>query len=95
MIAWKGVVKLGKVRIPLAGIIAALIFVMAHIGLDLFPLQILYFNTGQLIFAFIFGIFYSILFYETKSILAPIITHNIVDGIGTLIDYVLTLIFLQ
>lgn len=95
IIAWKKVIHIGRINLPVAGIISALIFVMAHIGFSLFPFQIIYFNTGQLIFSFIFGIFYAIIFYETKSILVPIVTHNIVDGIGTLIDYLLTLIFIK
>lgn len=93
MMAWKGVIQIGKVHIPIAGLISACLFAVAHIGFTMYPLQITYYNPLQLVFAFLFGIYYAIVFYETKSIVVPIITHNCIDGVGTLIDYLFVLVF--
>jgi membrane protease YdiL (CAAX protease family) len=93
MAGWRGVVPIGKVHLPIAGILSALLFTLAHVGYSLDPLSITYMDPGQLLFAFLFGMFYAVAYYETKSILVPIITHNIIDGVGTLIDYLLTLLF--
>lgn len=90
MTAWKENISIGKVRIYFSGILSALIFVIAHVGYGVFPFEILYFNIGQMISAFVFGLFYSIAYIETGSLIAPIVSHNIVDGIGTVIDWVLT-----
>ena len=92
MISIKSFIKIGKIEIPTAGIIAAVIFAIAHVGINFMPFQIVYYNVGQLIAAFVFGVFYSIIFVKTKSLLAPIIIHNVIDGVGTTIDYILTLI---
>ncbi len=95
MIAWKEVLTLGNIELPIAGVIAALLFTAAHLGISFNPLAIIHANPGQLLFAFIFGIVYAILFYRTRSILVPIVIHNVIDGLGTLIDYLLTCIFLS
>jgi uncharacterized protein len=95
MIAWKEVLPLGNLELPVAGIIAALLFTAAHLGISFNPFEVIYANPGQLAFAFIFGIVYAILFYRTRSILVPIVIHNVIDGLGTLIDYLLTCICLS
>jgi len=90
--AWNGFFYIGKVRIHYAGILSALIFVMAHVGFKIFPFEIMYYNIGQMASAFVFGLFYSIVYMETRSLVAPIAAHNIVDGIGTVVDWALTCI---
>ncbi len=92
MVAWQNSFRIGKYKISLAGIIAAVFFTLAHIGFNFVPFQITYYNIGQLIFAFIFGVFYSIVYMQTKSLLAPIIIHNVIDGLSTFIDYILTIV---
>ncbi len=89
---WSGHIKLGNLEIPIAGMIAALFFSLAHVGFSLFPFQIVYCDPMQLIFAFVFGVFYAILLDKTKSLLAPILVHNAIDGFGTVIDILLTVI---
>lgn len=88
LMTWKAEVSLGTLEIPVAGIITALLFAVAHVGFDLVPFQITYYNSGQLFFALIFGMAYATVFYKTKSILVPICMHNCIDGVGTLIDFV-------
>lgn len=88
--SWKGIVNIGKLTVPVSGILAALIFTCAHISCNLFPLKF-YFSTGQLIAAFGLGIFYAIVFYKTKSLLAPMLCHSISDGLSFIIVYLLNL----
>lgn len=92
MISWKKIYSFKTIEIPLAGIIAAILFSMAHIGINFYPFKVTYYDPIQLFFAFSFGIFYSIIFYKTKSIIAPIVTHNIIDGGSTLIDFLFSIL---
>ena len=88
--SWKGIIRIGKLIIPVSGIIASLIFTYAHMSYTLFPLRF-YYNPGQLIAAFGLGIFYAIIFYRTKSLLGPMLCHNISDGLGFIIVYLLSI----
>ena len=88
--SWKGIINFGKLTIPVTGILAALIFTYAHISYTIFPLKF-YFSIGQLIAAFGLGIFYAIIFYKTKSLLGAILCHNISDGLGFIIVYLLSI----
>ena len=91
--SWKGILNIGKLTIPVSGLLAALIFTYAHISYTIFPLKF-YFNTGQLIAAFGLGIFYAIVFYKTKSLLGSVLCHNISDGIGFIIVWLLGMFML-
>ena len=92
MRSWKGYLKPNTLNIPIAGIIAAILFSLAHIGFSTWPFQITYFDPMQVSFAFIFGIFYAILLDKTGSLLGPVLAHNIIDGFGTIIDIILMII---
>ncbi|HEY5592072.1 MAG TPA: type II CAAX endopeptidase family protein [Paludibacter sp.] len=89
--SWKRILSIGKIAVPVSGLIAALIFTYAHISYTLFPLKI-YFSLGQLIFSFVLGVFYAIIFFKTKSLLGPILCHNISDGLGFVIIYLLSIL---
>lgn len=88
--SWKGIINVGKLTLPVSGLLAALIFTYAHISYTIFPLKF-YFSVGQLIAAFVLGIFYAIVFYKTKSLLCSILCHNISDGLGFMIVYLLSI----
>lgn len=92
--SWKRIINIGKLTIPVSGILAAFIFTYAHISYTIFPLKF-YFNTGQLVAAFGLGIFYAIIFYKTKSLLGSILCHNISDGLGFIIVYLLSIIMFK
>lgn len=72
-------VKLIGFSISQAGIIAALLFGFAHIGIQYFPFAITYFDPMQLVIAVGLGIFYAVLLEKTDSLLGPILAHNISD----------------
>ncbi|MBS4062584.1 MAG: CPBP family intramembrane metalloprotease, partial [Bacteroidetes bacterium] len=73
----------------LAAGIATLIFMLAHINIAFDPLRITNFNLLQQLASLGFGIFYAFLFLRTRSILGPILAHNllntIIGGIGLLL----------
>ena len=65
------------------GVIVAAIFALAHIGsffTHSFPAAL-----GQTIYAFALGVFYAYWFEKSKSLLAPVIGHNISD----VVEYIL------
>jgi membrane protease YdiL (CAAX protease family) len=73
-------INLKSFTISVAGILSAVVFAIAHIGFELFPFQITFFDPMQMIIAFGLGIFYAVLLEKTGSLLGPIIAHNIADG---------------
>lgn len=72
-----------------AGIVAAAIFALAHIGFNIYPFEVYYLDSVQLITSLGFGLFYAIVFHTTKSILYPILIHSISDVIPVIALYVL------
>ena len=90
--AWKGSVKIIRINVPTAGIIAALIFTFAHIEINFNPFAINY-NLLQVVMAFILGIFYSIAYDRTRSLLAPILTHNFANFIMYFVGYLTFMLF--
>jgi membrane protease YdiL (CAAX protease family) len=73
---WKGVVQLGKLHIPTAGIITTLLFCLAHLDFVHSP----HLSWSQQFFAFGLGIYYSAVYHRTGSLLNPILAHNFWDG---------------
>ena len=90
--AWKGSLQFGKVAISSAGIIAALLFMYAHIGYSIYPFHIYSINPIQLAMAFALGIYYAFTFQKTGSLLCPILSHSASDFIGTGILYLFSTI---
>ena len=90
--AWKGSVKIIKLDIPTAGIIAALIYTFAHMEFNFSPFTVNY-NFPQLIVAFILGIFFSIAYDRTKSLIAPIVAHNYANSIMYFVGYLTIILF--
>jgi len=75
--SWKGKIRIGKIEISVATIIAAIFFSYAHIGFSLFPFEITRFFPVQIALSFAFGILYGVVFEKTKSLFGPILLHNI------------------
>ena len=68
---------------------ATLIFALAHVNYNLSPFMITRFNLPQLITCLIFGSFFGYLFVKTKSVLGPLIAHNAINGVITLIGLII------
>ena len=78
-----GKLRLGRFDMNWAGIIAAVIFALLHAG---------NFNAhhwlealGQQVYAFALGVLYAYWLEKSKSVIAPIIGHNVSDGVEYLI----------
>lgn len=71
--------KIFNQDISQAGIISAVLFALAHIGITIFPFEVHHFSVIQLITSLGFGLFYAIVYQKTKSIYYPILIHSISD----------------
>ena len=72
---------------------ATLIFMLAHINFNLHPFAITHFNLAQQITCLIFGAFYGWLMVKTKSVVGPMLAHNLLNGVITLCSLLISLIF--
>ena len=70
--------------------LATLIFTLAHIQFQWFPLQITHFSLPQILTCCISGSFFGYLFVKTKSVLAPMIAHNLLNAVITLTAALMT-----
>jgi len=77
----------------LAGGISTLIFMLAHINIALDPLRVTHFSILQQLTVLTFGAFYAFLFVKTRSILGPILAHNLLNAVIVTIGLVLFLVF--
>jgi membrane protease YdiL (CAAX protease family) len=80
-------VGVGKVKIPLVAIMSGLLFASAHIEYRIMPFRIIYIDVIQLSITFILGVFWSIMFIKTKSLLGPIIAHMCANVIQNMSGY--------
>ena len=62
-----------------AGIVVALIFALAHFGS--FFSDPFWLASGQFLYAFALGVLYAYWLEKSKSVLAPIVGHNVSDGV--------------
>jgi uncharacterized protein len=69
-----------------AGVILAILFALAH--LTSFWTENFWIALGQQIYAFALGILYAYWREKSGSLLAPIIGHNVGDGV----EYIMTLL---
>ncbi|MGI6632966.1 MAG: CPBP family intramembrane glutamic endopeptidase [Bacillota bacterium] len=85
--SWRGKVQFPGFTVSSPGVIAAVMFALAHIGFTVFPFKVTYLDPMQLIIAFGFGIFYGVMYDHSKSLLGPILVHNASDGLLAAITY--------
>jgi uncharacterized protein len=83
----------GKPHAILTAGIATLIFMLAHINIAFNPLRVTHFNLLQQLTCLVFGCFYAFLFLRTRSILGPILAHNILNAVIVSISLMLFLFF--
>lgn len=72
---------------------ATLIFMLAHINFNLNPFTITHYNFLQQITCLIFGTFFGYLFVKTKSVAGPMIAHNALNGVITIVSLIMALVF--
>lgn len=88
LICWKGELRLGKVAMPVAGLWATLLFMLAHVNYTIFPFKITQFIWQQQVFCLGLGLYYAAAFYRTGSLLCPILAHGFSNGIVWSLIYV-------
>jgi len=88
-----GVHRIGDWEIPSTGLVATILFMLAHIGYTFSPFAITHFSLFQQFGAFGLGLFYAIVFHRTGSLLAPIILHGYSNVILILSRYSLAFLF--
>jgi membrane protease YdiL (CAAX protease family) len=74
-----GRVRVGRVDLPVAGVLVALLFGLAHYGsffVDPLPLAV-----AQQLYAFAFGLIYVWLMERSGSLLAPAVAHGVGDAV--------------
>jgi membrane protease YdiL (CAAX protease family) len=76
-----GMHRIGNSEIPSSGVVAAILFTLAHVGFTISPFAITHFDPLQLFGAFVLGLFFAFVFHRTGSLLAPIIMHGYGNGI--------------
>jgi membrane protease YdiL (CAAX protease family) len=86
-----GKIQIGSYRMNAAGVIVALIFALAHISS--FWMQPLWLAIGQQIYAFALGVLYAYGLEKSQSVLAPIIGHNLSDGVEYCLLYAMVAIW--
>jgi hypothetical protein len=83
MAALPAKVRLARYEMSWAGVIVAAIFAFAHVAT--FVTHPSYTAAGQQLYAFALGILYAYWFEKSRSVVAPIIGHNVSD----LVEYVI------
>ena len=76
---FKGHVKFFKWDVHVAGVIIAVLFALMHIS-SFWSGNLIY-AIGQQIYAFILGLCYAYFYEKSKSLLSPILAHNLSNGI--------------
>lgn len=82
-----GRVRFWKYDLHVAGVVLALLFALAH--LTSFWTESLSVAIGQQIYAFAFGIFYAYWREKSGSVLAPVIAHNVGDGVESVLRFLM------
>ncbi|MGH6987197.1 MAG: CPBP family glutamic-type intramembrane protease [Caulobacteraceae bacterium] len=74
--------RLGRVDLSIGGVVAALIFALSHRGYGNAPVAL---ALAQQAYAFGLGLLYAFCFEKSGSLLAPIVAHNLSDGVVTIV----------
>lgn len=83
-----GRVRFWKYEMHVAGVVLALLFALAHV--TSFWTENLWIALGQQIYAFALGILYAYWREKSGSLLAPIIGHNVSDGVEYALMFLMT-----
>jgi membrane protease YdiL (CAAX protease family) len=79
--SWKRVFRIWRIDISSAGLIATILFMIAHIRFKIYPFEITYISWPQQVWALGLGLYYAIAFQKTKSLLCPVLSHGYSNGI--------------
>jgi membrane protease YdiL (CAAX protease family) len=82
-----GCVRFWKYEMHIAGVVLALLFALAHIAS--FWTETLSMALGQQIYAFALGILYAYWREKSGSLLAPVLAHNVGDGVESVLRFLM------
>jgi CAAX protease family protein len=86
-----GKLRIGRFNMNWAGVIVAVIFALLHA--TSFDTRNWALALGQQVYAFMLGVLYAYWLEKSKSVVAPIIGHNVSDGVEYLILFAWLLFF--
>ena len=89
LLSWRGFIRIGSFKISVAGVVATVLFSLAHIGIDYRTLSITAIYPLQLVFTTGLGLFYAVMRDKTGSLVGPIIAHGASDGFVTVVQLIL------
>ena len=89
--AWPEVWRWRRFELPVAGVLAAALFSLAHVGVSFAPFCITQLIPAQLFTTFVLGLHFSAMYHKTGSLLHPILAHNIGDGV--IVTFIYTLLW--
>ena len=72
---------------------STIIFMLAHINYNLNPFAITHFSLAQQFTCLIFGTFYGWLLVKTKSVIGPMLAHNLLNGVITIVSLLIAVMF--
>ncbi len=82
-----------RTNVILAVTVVTVCFMFGHVNFQLSPFRITYFNWLQQVTVVIFGLFYAFLFVRTRSLVGPILAHNLLNGVVVTIGLLVILTF--
>ncbi len=89
----RGRYRIGNFEIPSSGVVATILFTLAHVGFTISPFAITDFSLFNLVGALVLGLFFAIVFHRTGSLLGPIIMHGYANGILVVGRYCVAFLF--
>lgn len=82
-----------KIVHAIAASAATLVFMLAHINFNLHPFRVTHYNLAQQMTCLVFGQFFGYLQIKTNSVLGPMLAHNILNGVITVVTLITQLAF--
>jgi membrane protease YdiL (CAAX protease family) len=78
---WPEVVTWDGSPVPLAALISACFFALAHVNFTIAPLAVAHFDAVQVIVQFALGLAYALMRQRSGSLVGPILAHSITNGV--------------
>lgn len=82
-----------KDKVSISNVLAAIIFMLAHVGIRFAPFELSY-SVGQLMYSLTLGLIYGVCYEKTRSVIYPMMLHSISNVISVGITILTTILFL-
>lgn len=80
-------------RLSVSNLLAAIIFMLAHVSFRFFPFEYSY-SFGQLMYSLTLGLIYGVCYEKTKSVVYPMILHSVSNVISVGVTILATIFFI-